>query len=95
LHPGTIDMSRFNGDILEKNIDYGKEYAAARLVLSNLDNNGANEVYYHKESYENWLPFTFDKTKFLKLDKQIYANIWNGTDFNKGRLQIEIITFTG
>jgi len=96
LYIGIIDKNKFdNLDLSE--YSYGKKrYYSAKLTLLNLDDpNEVIEKYYNKEEYENWIPLSFDKTKYYVLYKEYYVFIKDQGKTSRGKLSIELITPNG
>lgn len=90
IYPGTIDINRFNDDILTKALNYTENKIAMRLELTNLENNEIKEAYLNKEWYDRWEPLT----KFEQYEKKIklrYVLIKDKDRLYKGLLRIDMV----
>jgi len=100
VYPGVMDLVKFNDNDKENNKALAQtiytsadvDFISAKLVLKDLDDNSQHTTYYKKKTFDKWVPFSFDKSKFLKLNKQRLVLIKKQNGFSPGRLQIEIIT---
>jgi len=89
-YPGIIDLERFDPTIPEKAFNFSKNNLAAKIELTNLENNEKKEIYLNKKWYDRWEPLTkFEQYK--KTIKQRYVLINDKGKLKKGLLRIDVV----
>jgi len=89
-YPGIIDINRFDSDILAKAFNFSKNNIAAKIELTNLENNEKKEIYLNQKWYERWHPLT----KFEQYEKKIkqrYVLINDNGKLKEGLLRIDVV----
>lgn len=90
IYPGIIDIERFNPATLENTFNFTKNNIAAKIELTNLENNEKKEIYLNKEWYDRWEPLTKFK-QYKKTIKQRYVLINNNGNLEKGVLRVDMV----
>lgn len=89
-YPGIIDIERFNPTTLENAFNFTKNNIAAKIELTNLENDEKKEIYLNKKWYDRWEPLTKFK-QYKKTIKQRYVLINNNGKLEKGVLRIDVV----
>ncbi|MBU0614666.1 MAG: hypothetical protein KJ601_01085 [Nanoarchaeota archaeon] len=88
-----------------------RKFIAAKLELKNLDTNKIicpfdipagtpcptelDGIYFNHNKFGEWSLFSFDRSQFTKIDKQVYVLIRQGNNWQRGRLNIQVVTPLG
>ena len=95
LYVGTIDKEKFETADFSQ-FTYGKDvkYYGAKLILA-ADNKESPPEFYNEDEYNEWMPLTFDKSRYFVLNKEYYVLIKDKDNIYPGKLKIEVVTPNG
>lgn len=93
VEAGTIDLKKFEKNVLDKAIHYDRDYMAARMDLNDLETGKPYVGYYNKDFYQEKIVL-----RGLKgsggvdiLERNFYVLIKDGEEIHNGTLNFEVV----
>lgn len=93
IESGTVDLRKFENNVLDKAIHYDRNYMGARMELEDLDEGKNYAGYYNQDFFQEKIVL-----KGLEgrggidiLERNFYVLIKDGEEIHKGNLKFEVV----